>query len=320
VDGKRSRAATDQHDPITCPYELFARDHVVDKSARSFALLCLLSVSQCAPAADPEARSSLCMRSFRSFGHLSLVCCKLCCLVCFLHQLGRPIIPSIRVRAPQSLAYLLNCRERDGQSPYATVDLPKLVAYQRYNIFLDLIVPYTESNVKLGNFMTSLTLTTLNNETVAFTRRPVSPVSPYVCAIFDNPPSGCRCSTSSKFLFPSTNDYTPPYTFVGTFYSFHLEFDRDRESRKRRRMEDHWPRRGTRIKCSVCVAQRHSDPAWLPVRAAYPCRFMLILTLAQRPRYSLSTDVVIRRGARLLAHSLDNRRILRLATPATFPR
>jgi hypothetical protein len=59
-------------------------------------------------------------------------------------------------------------------SPYASVSLPTLVPLQRYDISLRLTIPATETNYALGNFMTSLTLTTPSNKTLASVRRPVS--------------------------------------------------------------------------------------------------------------------------------------------------
>lgn len=63
---------------------------------------------------------------------------------------------------------------RDGMSPYAEVRLPSLVLQQPYNILLHVSVPATESNFALGNFMTTLTLSTPSNKTLASIRRPVS--------------------------------------------------------------------------------------------------------------------------------------------------
>jgi hypothetical protein len=57
--------------------------------------------------------------------------------------------------------------------PYAEVNLPKLVTGQPYDISLHLVIPACESNFALGNFMTTLTLSTLANETLTTVRRPV---------------------------------------------------------------------------------------------------------------------------------------------------
>ncbi|KAH9486605.1 hypothetical protein JR316_0000670 [Psilocybe cubensis] len=60
----------------------------------------------------------------------------------------------------------------DGVPPYAFVFLPSLVPNQRYDISVNLILPCTEANIQLGNFMASLTLSTLNNKTLEYVRRP----------------------------------------------------------------------------------------------------------------------------------------------------
>lgn len=62
----------------------------------------------------------------------------------------------------------------DGLPPYASVSLPPLTPNQKYDISVDLELPYTQSNSALGNFMTTLTLLTPNNKTLAYVRRPVS--------------------------------------------------------------------------------------------------------------------------------------------------
>jgi hypothetical protein len=48
------------------------------------------------------------------------------------------------------------------------------VPQQRYDISVQLEIPLTESNLALGNFMTSLWLTTPANKTLISVRRPVS--------------------------------------------------------------------------------------------------------------------------------------------------
>lgn len=57
--------------------------------------------------------------------------------------------------------------------PYAEASLLALVPRHPYDLSLDLVVPTTEANIALGNFMTTLTLTTISNKTLAFTRRSV---------------------------------------------------------------------------------------------------------------------------------------------------
>ncbi|KAI0778594.1 hypothetical protein BD413DRAFT_510336 [Trametes elegans] len=67
----------------------------------------------------------------------------------------------------------------DGPIPYAEVALPQVVAQQPYDISLHLIVPANEANFALGNFMTSLTLVTPGNITLAFARKPAIVLPPY---------------------------------------------------------------------------------------------------------------------------------------------
>ena len=75
-----------------------------------------------------------------------------------------------------SVCYALNScpNHRDGLPPYAEVSLPTLNAVQPYDFTLHLDVPAIESNFHLGNFMSTLTLSTTSNKTIVTTRRPVS--------------------------------------------------------------------------------------------------------------------------------------------------
>ena len=62
----------------------------------------------------------------------------------------------------------------DGVPPYAEFALPDLVVGQPYDISLQLTVPASPSNLALGNFMTSLSITTLQKDDVlAYARKPV---------------------------------------------------------------------------------------------------------------------------------------------------
>src|SRR5882762_8925299 len=47
-------------------------------------------------------------------------------------------------------------------------------ALHPYDVSVHLVVPTTDSNIALGNFMTSLTLITATNQTLSSVRRPVS--------------------------------------------------------------------------------------------------------------------------------------------------
>ncbi|KAJ6604508.1 hypothetical protein DFH09DRAFT_1122928 [Mycena vulgaris] len=68
----------------------------------------------------------------------------------------------------------------DGVAPYAEVVLPPLVAQQRYDISLQLQVPNLDANYALGNFMTTLTLSTRSNKTLVSVRRPGIVIPPRV--------------------------------------------------------------------------------------------------------------------------------------------
>ncbi|KAJ7706327.1 putative adipose-regulatory protein-domain-containing protein [Mycena rosella] len=59
----------------------------------------------------------------------------------------------------------------DGVPPYAEATLA-LVSQQRYDISLQLQVPNLDANYALGNFMTTLTLSTRSNKTLVSIRRP----------------------------------------------------------------------------------------------------------------------------------------------------
>lgn len=61
----------------------------------------------------------------------------------------------------------------DGIPPYAEFSLPQLSASQPYDVSLHLVIPASDSNYDLGNFMASLTLATPSNKTLATVRRPV---------------------------------------------------------------------------------------------------------------------------------------------------
>ncbi|KAG6832285.1 hypothetical protein H0H92_003518 [Tricholoma furcatifolium] len=62
----------------------------------------------------------------------------------------------------------------DGSPPHAMITILDLIPQQRYDISVHLSIPAIESNFALGNFMTSLTMSTPSNKTLASVRRPVS--------------------------------------------------------------------------------------------------------------------------------------------------
>ncbi|KAI0348518.1 hypothetical protein BDW22DRAFT_1424674 [Trametopsis cervina] len=59
----------------------------------------------------------------------------------------------------------------DGGQPYARLELPTLASQQPYDVSLHLVVPTSPSNLDLGNFMASLTLSTPNGDNIISSRR-----------------------------------------------------------------------------------------------------------------------------------------------------
>lgn len=76
----------------------------------------------------------------------------------------------------------------DGLAPYAESSLPRLASQQPYDVLLHLVVPATESNLALGNFMASLRLSSDSNQTLAVVRRPAI-VLPSRAFFFSGKPS-----------------------------------------------------------------------------------------------------------------------------------
>jgi len=72
----------------------------------------------------------------------------------------------------------LDLQYGDGIPPYAEGFLPNIVPQQRYDISLHLVVPAIEANFALGNFMTTLRLSTPSNQTLTYIRRPSIAIPP----------------------------------------------------------------------------------------------------------------------------------------------
>ncbi|OJA16244.1 hypothetical protein AZE42_00072 [Rhizopogon vesiculosus] len=72
----------------------------------------------------------------------------------------------------------------DGGSPYAEIPLPSLAPSQPYDISVHLIIPASEANFALGNFMTTLTLSTPSNRTLTSIRKPAIVLPPTKSRIF----------------------------------------------------------------------------------------------------------------------------------------
>lgn len=86
--------------------------------------------------------------------------------------------------APTQIHFYIFAHEpqSDGLPPYAEVQLASFNPAQPYDISLQLVVPTTQSNYNLGNFMTTLTLSDRSNKTLITVRKPVSPPqAPFSC-------------------------------------------------------------------------------------------------------------------------------------------
>ena len=79
-------------------------------------------------------------------------------------QYGSASFPPSSVSDPNS---------SDGPSPFAELSLPPLSTAQPYDISLQLLLPATEANFALGNFMATLSLSTPSNKTLVTVSRPV---------------------------------------------------------------------------------------------------------------------------------------------------
>jgi len=79
---------------------------------------------------------------------------------------------SLRCHCCLSRAHFI-CISSDGVPPYAHFPVSNLHPQQPYEVSLHLVVPATESNLALGNFMASLRLSTPSNKTLVSVRRPV---------------------------------------------------------------------------------------------------------------------------------------------------
>ena len=107
---------------------------------------------------------------------------------------GPVLAVRVSVRVVCSLLVLI-CVFSDGVTPYAEVVIPVVAAHQPYDISLHLNIPTTPANLELGNFMTTLTILSTNNQTVAFIRRPVT-TSPSSLLVIHLTTHTVTCNTS----------------------------------------------------------------------------------------------------------------------------
>jgi hypothetical protein len=75
----------------------------------------------------------------------------------------------------------------DGTPPYAEISLPILAPSQPYDISMHLVIPASEANFALGNFMTTLTLSTPSNRTLTSIRKPALVLPPSKSLVWSSP-------------------------------------------------------------------------------------------------------------------------------------
>ncbi|KAK0205730.1 hypothetical protein IW262DRAFT_1328328 [Armillaria fumosa] len=102
----------------------------------------------------------------------------------------------------------------DGLAPYAESSLPQLVSQQPYDVLLHLVVPATESNLALGNFMASLRLSSDTNQTLAVVRRPAI-VLPSRTFFFSGKPSTFNIDIPLLHSYTFGTAYANAYVQVG---------------------------------------------------------------------------------------------------------
>ncbi|KIY45757.1 hypothetical protein FISHEDRAFT_11426, partial [Fistulina hepatica ATCC 64428] len=109
-----------------------------------------------------------------------------------------------------SWSYPLYLQYGDGSSPYAQTVITDLVARQRYDVSLSLVVPANDANIALGNFMTSLTLATTSNHTIAAARRPGNVMPPRKSWLFST-------SVTRILTIPLMESFIPGTSAVSAF-------------------------------------------------------------------------------------------------------
>lgn len=87
----------------------------------------------------------------------------------------------------------------DAPSPYAELSLPALSTAQPYDISLRLVLPASDANFALGNFMASLSLSTPSNKTLVAVSRPVCSSPSLYISLFS--PSRGYCTSPQACCF-----------------------------------------------------------------------------------------------------------------------
>jgi len=118
----------------------------------------------------------------------------------------------IRSWVPTGWSEVVHLHYGEGGPPYAEFQLPELSQILPYDISLELILPLFAKNIELGNFMTSLTILTHSNKTLASATRPslvfppplISTSAPYTFLL-----STARLASTHSITVPLLKEFTP---------------------------------------------------------------------------------------------------------------
>ncbi|KAG6819493.1 hypothetical protein H0H93_011307 [Arthromyces matolae] len=105
-------------------------------------------------------------------------------------RLGVSIVPAIWVIVTSIFSaarHIEASLSSDGSLPYASATVSSLVPQQSYDISVHLDIPAVENNFALGNFMTTLTLSTPSNKTLVSARRTAIVFPPKTSVFYRNP-------------------------------------------------------------------------------------------------------------------------------------
>ena len=128
----------------------------------------------CAPSRLNSSRL-LCFSSWSLYWS-SLPSCRECMYGIVAQSAGNPLFSSnMGMYINPDARFCTHEPRSDGIPPYAETQLVSFNPAQPYDISLHLVVPTTQSNYDLGNFMTTLTLLDRSNRTLTTVRKPVSP-------------------------------------------------------------------------------------------------------------------------------------------------
>jgi len=95
----------------------------------------------------------------------------------------------------------------EGKTPYAYTVIRNLKPGQPYDINVQLVVPTTQANYDIGNFMTTLTLLTTSNRTIVASRRPALLI-PYSRSLSHFTPA------VATVVVPLFDEFVPSYSTI----------------------------------------------------------------------------------------------------------